>query len=102
MRNSINYNLKYFIMKMSGTKPIKNTMRKSPLKQVDVAGAVSAATNAARKGLEAKTAKAKAAKKLVSEEKTVKSTPRPTGKPNTKKSPAMQLKISKMGKGKKC
>jgi len=33
MRDSINYNLKYFIMKMSGTKPIKNTMRKSPMKQ---------------------------------------------------------------------
>lgn len=33
MRDSINYNLKYFIMKMSGTKPMKNTMRKpSPLK----------------------------------------------------------------------
>ena len=33
MRDSINYNLKYFIMKTSGTKPMKNTMRKSPLKQ---------------------------------------------------------------------
>ena len=34
MRNSINYNLKYFIMKTSGTKPMKNTMRKpSPMKQ---------------------------------------------------------------------
>lgn len=33
MRDSINYNLKYFIMKMSSTKPMKNTMRKqSPLK----------------------------------------------------------------------
>ena len=33
MRDSINYNLKYFTMKMSGTKPMKNTMRKpSPLK----------------------------------------------------------------------
>jgi hypothetical protein len=33
MRDSITYNLKYFIMKMSGTKPMKNTMRKqSPLK----------------------------------------------------------------------
>ena len=35
MRDSINYNLKYFIMKMSGTKPMKNTMRKaSPAKMV--------------------------------------------------------------------
>ena len=33
MRDSINYNLKYFIMKMSGTKPMKNTMRKSSMKQ---------------------------------------------------------------------
>jgi hypothetical protein len=33
MRDSINYNLKYFIMRTSGTKPMKNTMRKpSPLK----------------------------------------------------------------------
>jgi len=40
MRNSITYNLKYFIMRMSGTKPIKNTMRKqSPNKMM--------ATNAA-------------------------------------------------------
>lgn len=35
MRDSINYNLKYFIMKMSGTKPMKNTMRKSPIKQTN-------------------------------------------------------------------
>jgi len=35
MRDSINYNLKYFIVKMSGTKPMKNTMRKpSPAKMV--------------------------------------------------------------------
>ena len=33
MRDSINYNLKYFIMRMSGTKPLKNTMRKSPVRQ---------------------------------------------------------------------
>ena len=33
MRDSINYNLNYFIMRMSGTKPLKNTMRKSPIKQ---------------------------------------------------------------------
>jgi hypothetical protein len=33
MRDSINYNLKYFIMKMSGTKPMKNTMRKPPIRQ---------------------------------------------------------------------
>ena len=40
MRDSINYNLNYFIMKMSGTKPMKNTMRKkSPNKMM--------ATNAA-------------------------------------------------------
>jgi hypothetical protein len=33
MRDSINYNLNYFIMRMSGIKPIKNTVRKSPIKQ---------------------------------------------------------------------
>ena len=33
MRDSINYNLNYFIMRMSGTKPLKNTMRKPPIKQ---------------------------------------------------------------------
>jgi hypothetical protein len=33
MRDSINYNLKYFIMRMSGTRPIKNTVRKSPIRQ---------------------------------------------------------------------
>jgi len=38
MRNSINYNLKYFIMKTSGTKPMKNTMRKSPMKQTVAKG----------------------------------------------------------------
>ena len=33
MRDSINYNLNYFIVRTSGTKPMKNTMRKpSPLK----------------------------------------------------------------------
>jgi hypothetical protein len=33
VRDSINYNLKYFIMRMSGTRPIKNTVRKSPIRQ---------------------------------------------------------------------
>jgi hypothetical protein len=33
MRDSINYNLNYFIMRMSGTKPLKNTMRKLPIRQ---------------------------------------------------------------------
>jgi len=33
MRDSITYNLNYFIMRMSGTKPLKNTMRKSPIRQ---------------------------------------------------------------------
>lgn len=33
MRDSINYTLNYFIMRMSGTKPIKNTVRKSPIRQ---------------------------------------------------------------------
>ena len=33
MRDSINYNLNYFTMRMSGTRPIKNTVRKSPIRQ---------------------------------------------------------------------
>jgi len=33
MRDSINYNLNYFIMRMSGTRPIRNTVRKSPIRQ---------------------------------------------------------------------
>lgn len=96
MRNSINYNLKCFIMRISGTKPIKNTMRKqSPVKMVNAAGA---AMGAAKKGLEKATEAAtkKVAKK---EATTTKSTPttkpsRPTvkGKATMEKTPAMQLK----------
>jgi len=42
MRDSINYNLNYFIMRTSGTKPMKNTMRKpSPLKFADITAALS-------------------------------------------------------------
>jgi len=53
MRDSINYNLKYFIMKMSGTKPMKNTMRKkSPLK-FDGVIAASLATKEGRASYEA-------------------------------------------------
>lgn len=48
MRDSINYNLKYFIMKTSGTKPMKNTMRKpSPLK-FDFTSAISKAASIAK------------------------------------------------------
>lgn len=86
MRNSINYNLKYFIMKMSGTKPLKNTMRKqSPVKQT-----AAAVTAGVKKATEAKTA-------------TITPKPsRPVGKPNTAKpsgskavTPALQLKKHK-------
>jgi len=53
MRDSINYNLKYFIMKMSGTKPMKNTMRKpSPLK-FDSVIAASLATKEGKASYEA-------------------------------------------------
>jgi hypothetical protein len=52
MRNSINYNLNYFIMRMSGTKPMKNTMRKpSPLK--DAVITASLATKEGRASYEA-------------------------------------------------
>jgi hypothetical protein len=45
MRDSINYNLKYFIMKTSGTKPMKNTMRKpSPLKFITASTVMGAAS----------------------------------------------------------
>jgi len=80
MRDSINYNLKYFIMKMSGTKPMKNTMRKpSPMKQTAV---VAVKGNKDAMGT-----------------KTGVGSPRTTVKV-TKKSPAMQMK--KSGMGKKC
>jgi len=65
-------------MKMSGTKPMKNTMRKpSPMKQVGALATV-------KKGIDTATAAAKkgAAKKAAA------------------KTPAMQLK--KSGMGKKC
>ena len=60
MRDSINYNLKYFIMRTSGAKPLKNTMRKpSPLKFFQPVGlGLKEATKLAVSSL----AKAKAAK----------------------------------------
>jgi hypothetical protein len=43
MRDSINYNLNYFIMRKSGTKPMKNTMRKqSPIRFMATNAAMSA------------------------------------------------------------
>jgi hypothetical protein len=45
MRDSITYNLNYFIMRMSGTKPLKNTMRKSPIKQEMANNATELKTN---------------------------------------------------------
>ena len=50
MRDSINYNLNYFIMRMSGTKPMKNTMRKSPIKQEVEAKTYVTSTNNNRAG----------------------------------------------------
>jgi hypothetical protein len=106
MRNSITYNLKYFIMKMSGTKPMKNTMRKpSPMKQTAAVGAL----KAGKKALDV----AVVAKKT----KTDTGSPRPTGTKvkaavkegaamaskaaaNAARTPAMQMK--KSGMGKKC
>ena len=53
MRDSINYNLNYFIVKTSGTKPMKNTMRKpSPLK-FDSVIAASLATKEGKASYEA-------------------------------------------------
>jgi hypothetical protein len=81
MRDSITYNLKYFIMKMSGTKPMKNTMRKpSPMKQTTTA--------------------------MVKSKKTI----MPEGKPNaaaikvtkTTKATKTPMQMKKSGMGKKC
>ena len=93
MRDSINYNLKYFIMKMSGTKPMKNTMRKSPLKQTTV-------KSASASGMEVKPS----ASKSVSATKVVKATVKKTGAPGAVKkraksakadTPMMQMKKNK-------
>ncbi len=83
MRDSINYNLKYFIMKKPGLKPMKNTMRKSPLNQT---------TKSATKAGKTETGM-----------KTVAPKSNPAGKPASKtetsvKSPTMQMKKSNMGK----
>ena len=81
MRDSITYNLKYFIMKMSGTKPMKNTMRKpSPMKQTTTT--------------------------TVKSKKTI----MPEGKPNaaaikvtkTTKATKTPMQMKKSGMGKKC
>lgn len=86
-------------MKMSGTKPMKNTMRKpSPMKQ-GFMGTVSAAANAVKKVRDVSSAVA--AVKAKKEAATTKSTPttkpgKPAGKPNASaKTPAMQLKKHK-------
>ena len=81
MRNSINYNLKYFIMKTSGTKPMKNTMRKSPLKFKFTSAISKAASIASAKKETAVT--------------TTKSTPttkpaKPAGKPDASANPAVK------------
>ena len=96
MCDSINYNLKYFIMKMSGTKPMKNTMRKqSPLKfiggpnpVVDAAKKVSeAASSAVSKRETMKGWKAMKAKKDAAVEG------KPSAKPSTSKSPYAAMKV---------
>lgn len=118
MRNSITYNLKYFIMKMSGTKPMKNTMRKpSPMKQTDVMGAVKAVKGATGAAAAAVAAKKTKGVKDTTGTKTGVGSPRPTGTKvkaavkegaamaskaaaNAARTPAMQMK--KSGMGKKC
>ena len=88
MRDSINYNLKYIIMKTSDTKPMKNTMRKkSPLKFSFASVVKDAGKKAAAKS-DAGTATAK-------KETTTKSTPttkpaRPAGKPDASAKPAVK------------
>ena len=85
MPNNINYNLNYFIMRKSGTKPMKNTMRKSPINQTTKAVAKSGKTETGMKTVAPKS--------------------NPAGKPASKmetsaKAPTMQMK--KSGMGKKC
>ena len=85
MRDSINYNLNYFIMRMSGTKPMKNTMRKqSPIRFM--------ATNAAMSATK-KVSDAVAAVKTKKDATTTKT------KTSTKVPPT---KMKKSGMGKKC
>jgi hypothetical protein len=80
MRDSINYNLKYFIMRTSGTKPMKNTMRKpSPLKffthnaALDATKKVSdAAGAAAKKAKDTGTTKPAKGKPKLTKDNTVK------------------------------
>jgi hypothetical protein len=90
MRDSINYNLKYFIMKMSGTKPMKNTMRKpSPLKfftpVTAATDAVNTAVSAAKKSmLAAKKAKAAGTTKPVEG--------KPSSKPTAPRGPLASAK----------
>jgi len=82
-------------MKTSGTKPMKNTMRKSPMKQ-GFMGTASAATNAVKKVRDFSSAVA--AKKAQGSTKSTPTTKpgKPAGKPNASvKTPAMQLKKHK-------
>lgn len=86
-------------MRMSGTKPMKNTMRKqSPMKQSFTAPTISTVGAAVKTATDAVTKKKIAAKKPVDTKGSVGS-PRTTVKV-TKKTPAMQMK--KSGMGKKC
>ena len=81
MRDSINYNLKYFIMKTSGTKPMKNTMRKpSPLK-FDFTSAISKAASIAK---DKKATPAPEGKPNAATIKTKKTTKAPEGKPSSR------------------
>lgn len=106
MRDSINYNLNYFIMRMSGTKPMKNTMRKqSPLKFGDVIATVKGTTKPVEGKPGGAGAAARARAKAKASETSVKSTkPSPTSvKSSTEtsaKAPTMQMK--KSGMKKKC
>ena len=79
MRDSINYNLKYFIMKTSGTKPMKNTMRKSPINQTTKAAAKAASIAKDKKATPAPEGKPNAATI-----KTKKTTKAPEGKPSSR------------------
>jgi hypothetical protein len=106
MRDSINYNLKYFIMKMSGTKPMKNTMRKpSPLK-FDFTSALSKAASIAKDKKAAPAPEGKPAsrpKASMSKAKAEMATKTAaTVKKNVSNAAKTPMQMKKSGMGKKC
>ena len=87
MRDSIYYNLKYFIMKMSSTKPIKNIMKKSPLKQ-----ATTESVNASGMEVKPSAVKSSTTAKVVAKKKVDPGALKKSSNRVTKATPMMQMK----------